>query len=111
MDNTSNQSESQADASALKQIFQGQFGLAVTYWTLYLIVAVIFFILGSLAVADERWGQYLGLLAGTVAWTFILVWGVSKGYQGKDPGKAIGRVSVLFLLLNITNALATLSFI
>lgn len=111
MDNTTNHSDTQANPGGLKRIINGQFGLAVTYWTLYLIVAVIFFILGSLAVADERWGQYLGLLLGTVAWTFILVWGVSKGYKGKDPGKAIGRVSVLFLLLNITNALATLSFI
>ncbi|GFZ81679.1 hypothetical protein GCM10011403_26320 [Pseudohongiella nitratireducens] len=110
MDNSSKQTGSPT-TSGFKRIIQGQFGLAVTYWTLYLVVAVLFFILGSIAVADERWGQYLTLLGGTLAWTFLLVWGVSKGYQGKDPGKAIGRVSVLFLLLNITNALATLSFI
>ncbi|WP_339868939.1 hypothetical protein [Pseudohongiella nitratireducens] len=110
MDNSSKQTGSPA-TSGFKRILQGQFGLAVTYWTLYLVVAVLFFILGSIAVADERWGQYLALLGGTLAWTFILVWGVSRGYKGKDPGKAIGRVSVLFLLLNITNALATLSFI
>ena len=111
MDNSTNHTDTQANTSGLKRIIQGQFGLAVTYWTLYLIVAALFFIFGSLAVADERWGQYMALLVGTVAWTFILVWGVSKAYKGKDPGKAIGRVSVLFLLLNITNALATLRFI
>lgn len=111
MNNSSNQPDSSASTSGFKRIINGQFGLAVTYWALYLVVAVLFFIFGSLAVSDERWGLYLIMLIGTVAWTFILVWGVSKGYRGMDPGKAIGRVSVLFLLLNITNALATLSFI
>lgn len=111
MDNSTHQSDNPGTASGIKRMWQGQYSLAATYWTLYLIVAVIFFIFGSLAVAEEKWSLYLGMLAGTVGWTFVLVWGVSKKYRGEDPGKAIGRVSVLFLLLNITNALATLSFI
>lgn len=111
MGNSAPHANNSATAESKKGTWQGQYGLAATYWTLYSIVAVIFFIAGSWAVADEKWGLYLGLLAGTVGWTFILVWGVSKRYQGQDPGKAIGRVSVLFLLLNLTNALATLSFI
>jgi len=30
---------------------------------------------------------------------------------GSDPGKALGRIGMLFLLLNLTNALVTFSFI
>ena len=89
----------------------GQYALALKYWTLYLIVAVIFFVSGSMAVAEERWRTYLTLLGLTVAWTFVLLVGVKRGYRGQDPGKAISRVAILFLLLNLSNALATLSFI
>lgn len=85
--------------------------LATLYWTLFLIGALVFFIFGSIAVADGQWQFYLLLLAASLAWTFILLIGVRIMYRGADPGKALGRVAVLFLLLNITNALATLSFI
>jgi hypothetical protein len=41
----------------------------------------------------------------------MLLTGIKFAYQGEDPGKALGRIAMLFLLLNLTNALATLSFI
>lgn len=88
-----------------------RYGLALTYWTLYLVAAVIFFVSGSIAVAEQNWERYTVLLAATVAWTFVLLVGVQRGYKGEDPGKALGRIAMLFLLLNLTNALATLSFI
>lgn len=88
-----------------------RYGLALTYWTLYLVAAVIFFVAGSMAVAEQNWERYIVLLIATVAWTFVLLVGVQRGYQGEDPGKALGRIAMLFLLLNLTNALATLSFI
>jgi len=97
--------------SPFHRITSGRYGLAATYWTLYLVAALVFFVAGSIAVAQGDWSRYLTLLAASLAWTFILLIGVKLSYRGADPGKALGRVAVLFLLLNITNALATLSFI
>lgn len=98
-------------SSAVKRLISGNYGLALTYWLLYLTGAVVFFILGSIAVADEAWPRYITLLGLTLGWTFALLTGIKFAYQGDDPGKALGRIAMLFLLLNLTNALATLSFI
>lgn len=89
----------------------GKYGLALVSWALYLTGAAVFFILGSIAVADEAWTRYLILLGITLGWTFALLTGIKFAYQGEDPGKALGRIAMLFLLLNLSNALATLSFI
>lgn len=97
--------------SQLQQILGGRYGLALTYWTLYLLVAVLFFTFGSMAVAAAAWLPYLVMLVLTVAWTFILLAGIQRAYKGDDPGKALARIAMLFLTLNLTNALATLSFI
>lgn len=107
--NTEHRHES---SSAIVRLFSGAtFGLAQTYWTFYLFGAVIFFTLGSVLVADRNWGPYSVLLAATVAYSFILLIGVQRYYRGSDPGKALGRIGMLFLLLNLSNMLATLSFI
>lgn len=105
------QPDTQGHSVLQRSTRRGQFGLAATYWTLFLVGALAFFVAGSIAVAQGEWQRYLILLGSSVAWTFVLLAGVKVGYQGADPGKALGRVAVLFLLLNITNALATLSFI
>lgn len=97
--------------SVFQRLTRGQYSLAVTYWTLFLLGAIVFFVAGSIAVAQGEWPRYLMLLGSSFAWTLVLLIGVRVGYRGADPGKALGRVAVLFLLLNITNALATLSFI
>ncbi len=98
-------------ASNLKHLINGKYGLALTYWTLYLVGAGAFFVSGSLAVADDAWTVYMVLLGLMLAWTFALLTGIKFAYRGEDPGKALGRIAMLFLLLNMTNALATLSFI
>lgn len=98
-------------SSPFRRLVSGQYGLALTYWVLYLIVAVLFFVAGSAAVADQDWQRYVAMLAGLLVWTFILLFGIQRAFTGEDPGKALGRIAVLFLLLNMTNALATLSFI
>lgn len=97
--------------SFLRLISGDTFGLAQTYWTLYLTVAVLFFGFGSVVVADRNWPLYIALLIGTIAWTFLLLTGVQRAYKGSDPGKTLGRIGMLFLLLNLTNVLATFSFI
>ncbi len=51
------------------------------------------------------------LLSLLIVWTFLLLLGIKRGFKGEDPGKALGRIAMLFLLLVMTNALATLSFI
>lgn len=102
---------SSPDTNQTTPLAGGRFGLALTYWTLYLIVAIAFFIAGSMAVGDGAWSRYVVMLALTVLWTFILLVGIQRAYKGEDPGKALGRIAILFLLLNMTNALATLSFI
>ena len=108
MENTS----SPANSSALVRFIRGEtFGLATTYWTLYIIGGIVFFIVGSMQVAARNWELYLGMLAGLIVWSFLLLLGVRSGYQGSDPGKALGRVAMLFLLINLSNVLATLSFI
>lgn len=86
-------------------------GLARTYWTLYWIGAVIFFLGGSVLAAERDWVSYVALLGVTVVYSFLLLIGVQRHYHGSDPGKALGRIGMLFLTLNLVNMLATLSFI
>jgi len=101
-----------APQSSFARFISGQtFGLAQTYWALYIVWGVLFFVAGSLLVADRNWLPYIALLAVTVAYSFLLLTGVERYYVGSDPGKALGRIGMLFLLLNLTNALATFSFI
>jgi len=101
-----------APQSSFVRLISGKsFGLAQTYWTLYLVWAAGFFVAGSLLVAERDWMPYIALLAVTVAYSFLLLTGVKRYYVGSDPGKALGRIGMLFLLLNLTNALATFSFI
>ena len=103
---------SNAPTSAMGKFFSGAvFGLAQTYWTLFILGCVIFFTAGSLLVSERNWTPYVGLLAGSIAYTFALLIGVQRYYRGSDPGKALGRIAMLFLLLNLTNMLLTLSFI
>lgn len=107
------QSQQQSPASSenpFKRLISGQYGLAVTYWTLFLIASALFFASASVAVSNRDWQTYAILLGALLAWTFLLLIGVKKGFRGEDPGKALGRVAVLFLLLDMTNALAAISF-
>ncbi|MEX1197640.1 MAG: hypothetical protein WEB57_07255 [Pseudohongiellaceae bacterium] len=97
--------------SFLRRLVTGHYGLALTYWTLFLTAAALFFVFGSLAVMEGAWTRYTIMLVGTVVWSFILLTGIERGYRGDDPGKALARIAMLFLLLNLSNALATLSFL
>lgn len=101
-----------APTSALGRFFSGAtFGLAQTYWAMFALGSAVFFIVGSLLVADRNWMPYVGLIAGSIAYIFALLIGVRRHYRGSDPGKALGRIAMLFLLLDLTNMLLTLSFI
>jgi len=97
--------------TAIQKLIAGHYGLALTYWILFLIGALLFFVFGSMAVNDAAWGRYLAMLVLSVVWTFVLLVGIKRSFRGEDPGKALARIAMLFLALNLSNALATLSFI
>ncbi len=99
------------DQPPLIRLIHGHYGLAVTYWLLFLLAAAAFFVTASMAVAVRDWPRFLILLVLSVGWTFLLLAGIRRAYKGSDPGKAIARISMLFLTLNLTNTLAALSFI
>ncbi|MDP1930359.1 MAG: hypothetical protein Q8L60_02760 [Gammaproteobacteria bacterium] len=112
MSTSNNAGELHTSGTPFGKLIRGEyFGLAQTYWAFYLIAAALFFGFGSVLVADRNWTPYVGMIVGLVAWSFLLLTGVQRGYKGADPGKALGRIGMLFLLLNLTNILATLSFI
>lgn len=98
-------------ANLIKRVILGHYGLARTYWTAYFLGAILFFVFASMAVANGEWKTFVVMLFANISYTFLLLLGVQAGYQGSDPGKALGRIAILFLLLNMTNALTTLSFI
>jgi hypothetical protein len=100
-----------AQKNFIARIILGHYGLARTYWAAYIIGAVLFFVFGSLAMADGNWKAYVIMLFVTIGYSLVLLLGIQAGYTGSDPGKALSRIAILFLLLNLTNALATLSFI
>lgn len=102
--------ESIEEQTPFYRLVHGHYGLAATYWVLFLLAAAGFFVTGSLAVSERDWLRLLVLVILSVGWTFLLLMGVKRGYRGNDPGKAIARVSMLFLTLNLTNTLAVLSF-
>lgn len=104
-------SPEQPNISPFKRLIQGHYGLALTYWSLFLSMSAVFFVLGSASVADQAWQRFVILLSLLIVWTFLLLLGIKRGFKGEDPGKALGRIAMLFLLLVMTNALATLSFI
>lgn len=104
------QTPPQQTRNPIKRLIDGHYGLALTYWTLFLIASALFFAGASFAVAERDWQTYLTLLGALLVWTFLLLIGVKRGFRGEDPGKALGRIAMLFLLLDMTNALAALSF-
>ncbi|MDX1490123.1 MAG: hypothetical protein R3332_02480 [Pseudohongiellaceae bacterium] len=95
----------------IKRIILGHYGLARTYWSAYFIGAAAFFIFGSMAVSAGEWKKFVIMLFSNICYSFILLLGIQAGYQGADPGKGLSRIAILFLLLNLSNALATLVFI
>jgi len=99
------------NTTPFQRIVAGHYGLALTYWILFLIGAALFFVFGSLAVTEGAWPRYVAMLVLSVTWSFVLLIGIQRAYTGEDPGKAIARIAMLFLMLNLSNALATLSFI
>lgn len=92
-------------------LFSGAYGLAAVYWVLYLVGAIVFFVLGSRAVDSEAWVRYLTIVAAMLAYTFALIVGVRASYKGPQMWKVMSRTSSVFMIINVLVGICTLGFI
>ncbi|MGB1400587.1 MAG: hypothetical protein ACPG6K_01590 [Pseudohongiellaceae bacterium] len=95
----------------MSKLLGGEFGLAVTYWLLFLLGAGSFFIFGSQAVDRERWLLYLGIVVSALAYTFLLILGIKAAYKGPQLWKVMSRTSSIFMIINVLVGISTLGFI
>ena len=100
-----------AEKTILAKVIDGDYGLARTYWTLFLTGMLAFFIYGSIQVADRTWVPFLIALGFTVLWSALLIAGIWRAYKGPEHWKVVARTSILFFILNLSNTIATLIFI
>ena len=101
----------QDDRSFMAKLLAGEYGLAVTYWILYFVGAGLFFVFGSRAVDAEQWLPYLGMVAGILAYTFLLILGIRAAYHGPQLWKVMSRTSSIFMIINVLVGIGTLGFI
>ena len=92
-------------------LLSGQYGLAVTYWGLYLAGAGAFFLFGSRAVEADRWLSYIMMAGGMLVYTCALVIGVRVTYKGPQLWKVMSRTSSVFMVINILVGISTLGFV
>ena len=97
--------------SFMSRLLDGEYGLAITYWFLYIIGASLFFIFGSRAVDSENWITYLIIVAAMLGYTFILIIGIRAAYRGPQLWKVMSRTSSVFMITNILVGIGTLGFI
>ena len=97
--------------SFLARLLGGDYGLAITYWSLYFVGCGLFFVFGSRAVDAENWLQYLMLVALMLAYTFVLIVGIRAAYKGPQMWKVMSRTSSVFMIINILVGICTLGFI
>ena len=99
------------DRSFMAKLLAGEYGLAITYWGLYFAGASLFFYFGSQAVDNEQWLPYLGMVAGILAYTFLLILGIRSAYRGPQLWKVMSRTSSIFMVINVLVGISTLGFI
>jgi hypothetical protein len=99
------------DRSLMAKLLAGEYGLAITYWVLYFAGASLFFYFGTLAVDNEQWLPYLGMVAGILAYTFLLILGIRSAYRGPQLWKVMSRTSSIFMIINVLVGISTLGFI
>ena len=104
-------SEAVDNRSFMNRLLEGEYGLAVTYWALYIFGASLFFVFGSRAVDAENWITYLIIVAAMLGYTFILIIGVRAAYRGPQLWKVMSRTSSVFMITNILVGIGTLGFI
>ena len=95
----------------MARLLAGEYGLAITYWALYVLGAVLFFVFGSRAVDAENWLQFLSIVALVLVYTFLLIIGIRAAYKGPQLWKVMSRTSSIFMIINILVGISTLGFI
>ncbi len=109
---TQQQSPSAIDErSFFTRLLAGEYGLAITYWALYFLGAIFFFVFGSRAVDGEQWVPYLVMVAAMLGYTGILLIGIRAAYKGPQLWKVMSRTSSIFMITNILVGISTLGFI
>lgn len=112
MTETEHTAQQQLDGrSFMAKLLAGEYGLASTYWILYFVGAALFFYFGSQAVDNEQWLSYLGMMAGILAYTFLLILGIRAAYSGPQLWKVMSRTSSIFMISNVLVGISTLGFI
>lgn len=99
------------DRSFIARLLAGEYGLAITYWSLYFLGAGGFFVFGSQAIDSEQWIRYLSLVALMLGYTVILIIGIRAAYKGPQMWKVMSRTSSVFMIINILVGISTLGFV
>ena len=107
----SDKAEAFDNRSFLARLLVGDYGLAVTYWSLYFAGAATFFVLGSRAADTQSWVRYLVLIAIMMTYTVVLIIGVRAAYKGPQLWKVMSRTSSVFMIINILIGISTLGFV
>lgn len=97
--------------SFMAKLLGGDYGLAITYWILYMFGAAAFFVFGSQAVDAKAWINYLLMVAVMLAYTVLLIIGVRAAYKGPQLWKVMSRTSSVFMIINILVGISTLGFV
>ncbi len=105
------QGEAMDDRSFMSKLLAGEYGLAITYWVLYFLGVTLFSVFGSQAVDNEAWIAYFGMVAGMLAYTFLLITGIRAAYHGPQLWKVMSRTSSIFMIINILVGICILGFI
>jgi hypothetical protein len=110
-DEQSDNAEAFDNRSFLARLLVGDYGLAITYWSLYFAGAGAFFVLGSQAADNQSWVRYLILITIMMTYTVILIIGVRAAYKGPQLWKVMSRTSSVFMIINILVGISTLGFV
>ena len=89
----------------------GETGLAVACWLLFLAGSGSFFVFGSDAVDKEEWLLYLCIVTVALAYTFLLTLGLKAAYRGAQLWKVMSRTSSIFMINNVLVGISTLCFV
>lgn len=99
------------DRSFIALLLAGEYGLAITYWTLYFFGAGLFFVFGGRAVDNQSWLSFMIMVGVMLAYTVVLIIGVRAAYKGPQMWKVMSRTSSVFMIINILIGISTLGFV
>ena len=105
------ESRSIDNRSFTQRLIAGEFGLAITYWALFILGGSLYFFFGSRAIDAELWIPYFIMVAAQLGYTGLLLAGIRSAYKGPQLWKVMSRTSSIFMITNILVGISTLGFI